>query len=396
MTEPHATSRGRSVDKDGTARPRRRVDGDTNGDGSGRLLRSAETIRDMLVQMPVGLVVAEAPNGDIVMVNDEAERILGRPLIPARDSAADEGCGAVRGDGTPYRADELPLAKALRGETLRGALVDYRRGDGRTIQLGVNAAPLYDDDDRIIGAVTIFVDVTDQRADEQRTRSTLEHLVAARTREITLRNVELDRLNDELRALTDGLEEMIRQRTAELAHLAHHDHLTGLPNRMLLVERLERAVTSAGRYGRNLAVLFIDLDGFKYVNDTFGHDAGDEVLKETARRLGSNLRSSDTLARLSGDEFVVLIAEMSRPDDASDIAEALLASLAEPYAVHGDQVALSASIGVSIFPRDASSAAELQQHADIAMYRAKESGKSRVSFYGPSNQEASLFEDLWS
>jgi diguanylate cyclase (GGDEF)-like protein len=346
----------------------------------------------MLVQMPVGLAIAEAPSGRIVMFNDEAERILGHPLIPAESMAGYADYGAVHDDGTPYDPSDHPLAQALLGGSCHGASVSYRRGDGATVELVVNAAPLLGEHDEVIGAAAIFVDVTEQRAQEERTRSRLEELVAARTREITLRNLELDRLNDELRTLTDGLEEMIRRRTAELAHLAHHDHLTGLPNRMLLVERLERAVTTAQRYSRSLAVLFIDLDGFKYVNDTFGHDAGDEVLQETARRLASNLRASDTLARLSGDEFVVLVAEMSRPEDARDIAESLLACLSEPFAVHGEHVALSASIGVSVFPFDASSPSELQRHADIAMYHAKESGKSRVRFYGPSTEEVGLFD----
>ncbi len=380
--------------RDVSGRQRRGADHDRPDEQArGHLLGRAATIRDLLAQMPVGLVIAEAPSGEIVLFNDEAERLLGHPLIPAQHSADYADWGAIHADGSPYEVAEHPLAQALAGASCYGAAVYYRRGDGEVITLGVNAAPLRSEDDTIIGAVALFVDMTEQRAEEERARSTLAQLVEARTRELTARNTELDRLNTDLRRLSEGLEEMIRQRTAELAHLAHHDHLTGLPNRMLLVERLERAVTAAGRYGRNLAVLFIDLDGFKHVNDTFGHNAGDEVLRETARRLQANLRSSDTLARLSGDEFVVLVSEMSRATDAREIAEALLACLADPYPVQGNDVALTASIGVSVYPQDALDAATLQQHADIAMYHAKESGKNRISFYGPGSQPTRLFED---
>lgn len=348
---------------------------------SARLLQHAATFQYLLDQIPTGLVIAEAPSGHIVVFNDEAARVLGHSLPTGYGMAAYGAFGAIHADGRPYEAHEHPLAAALTGVICQGERVLYRRGDGVIVELDVNAAPLWSEDDEIIGAVATFTDVSVRRDEEERMRWTLERLVEARTRDLTLRSLEVDRVNAELRKLSDGLEELVRQRTEELARQAQHDHLTGLPNRILLEERLERAVTAAERYGRSLAVLFLDLDGFKLVNDTFGHNGGDEVLRHVARRLGSGLRSSDTLARLSGDEFVVLVTEMRRPDDAREVAQALLSRLEAPCRIMGRDVALSASIGISVYPQDATDAATLQQHADTAMYHAKDMGKNRISFY---------------
>ncbi len=350
--------------------------------GSGaRLLHHAATFQYLLDQIPTGLVIAEAPDGKIVVFNDEAARVLGHPLQATHDTPGYAAFGAVHADGRPFDDHEHPLTAALGGEICQGERMLYRRGDGVIVELSVNAAPLWSEDDEIIGAVATFTDVSEQRDEEERMRWTLERLVEARTRDLTLRSLEVDRVNAELRKLSDGLEEQVRQRTEELARQAQHDHLTGLPNRSLLEERLERAVAAAARYGRSLAVLFLDLDGFKLVNDTFGHNGGDEVLRQVAQRLGAGLRSSDTLARLSGDEFVILVTEMHRPDDAREIAQGLLDRLEAPYRVMGRDVALSASIGISVFPQDATDAATLQQHADTAMYHAKDMGKNRISFY---------------
>jgi diguanylate cyclase len=229
--------------------------------------------------------------------------------------------------------------------------------------------------------VTTFIDMTDRYWSEVRLRSRLERLVVERTLEVSQRASELERLNASLRAISDGLEEKVRQRTAQLAYQAQHDYLTGLPNRVLFEERLERAVASAHRYGRKLAVLFLDLDGFKAVNDTWGHDAGDHVLKQVARRLPLGLRNSDTLARFGGDEFVVLATEINQPEDAGEVARALLESLVGPYEVMGQEVPLRASIGISVFPLDALEASRLLRHADTAMYAAKEAGGNDIVFY---------------
>jgi diguanylate cyclase (GGDEF)-like protein/PAS domain S-box-containing protein len=335
----------------------------------------------LLDQAPIGLVVAEAPSGRIVMLNAEAKRILGHDLIPAEAPDHYTNYGAIHTDGTLYRAEEHPLARALLGEVVRDETVRYRRGDGGVARLSVSASPVRAPSGRILGAVTTFIDVTDRYWAEVRLRSRLERLVVERTLEVSQRASELERLNASLRAISDGLEEKVRQRTAQLAYQAQHDYLTGLPNRVLFEERLERAVASAHRYGRKLAVLFLDLDGFKLVNDTWGHDAGDLVLKQVAGRLPAGLRNSDTLARFGGDEFVVLATEINQPADAGEVAAALLDSLAGPYQVMGQEVPLRASIGISVFPHDALEASRLLRQADTAMYAAKEAGGNGFLFY---------------
>ncbi|MBA2668134.1 MAG: EAL domain-containing protein [Trueperaceae bacterium] len=175
----------------------------------------------------------------------------------------------------------------------------------------------------------------------------------------------------------------LKESRAELTRLARHDALTGLPNRMLFEDRLQQALVSADRHGQMVGVFFIDLDGFKRVNDTLGHHTGDALLCEVARRLATGLRATDTLARLGGDEFVVLALEIERPHDAIALARKLLAHVAEPFELEGGRVRMSASIGVSIYPRDADGASTLLRHADVAMYRAKQSGKNDARFYAP-------------
>ena len=168
---------------------------------------------------------------------------------------------------------------------------------------------------------------------------------------------------------------------AMLRELAHHDSLTGLPNRLLLRDRLGRALARAEREGHAVATLFLDLDGFKRVNDTLGHDAGDEVLKEAARRILAAVRSVDTAARLGGDEFTVVLEKVQGAEAVGAVTDRLLAELSRPYAVAGAEVRLSVSVGVSLFPDDARGSEELMRLADAAMYRAKRAGKNQVVFH---------------
>ncbi len=165
---------------------------------------------------------------------------------------------------------------------------------------------------------------------------------------------------------------------ARLHHHAHHDNLTGLPNRRLFEDRLQQAIAAAARHDRLLAILFVDLDGFKLVNDTLGHQVGDLVLEQAARRARAALRETDTLARLHGDEFAALLPEISGPEDAERVARVLLEILAQPVEVAGRTVTISASIGVSLFPQDGDDAATLLRAADAAMYGAKTGGKNDV------------------
>jgi diguanylate cyclase (GGDEF)-like protein/PAS domain S-box-containing protein len=173
-----------------------------------------------------------------------------------------------------------------------------------------------------------------------------------------------------------------RRDDQRMRHLALHDPLTGLPNRFLLNDRIEHAIGVARRESSRLALLFIDLDRFKEVNDTYGHDLGDQVLKEIGGRLRSCLRDTDTVARIGGDEFVVLLENVDETDRCAVIAGHLLAAVAQPMEINGRSLHVGASIGAAFFPEDCSNADELMKLADMAMYAAKRDGRGGCRFYG--------------
>jgi diguanylate cyclase (GGDEF)-like protein/PAS domain S-box-containing protein len=179
------------------------------------------------------------------------------------------------------------------------------------------------------------------------------------------------------------VEDITDRKLAEdrVQYLATHDELTGLPNRAVFGELLDHALDGAARHARQCALLFIDLDRFKIVNDSLGHEAGDLLLKEMARRLGGCMRRSDVLARLGGDEFVVLLEELVDPVHAADIAKKVLSSVLAPVAIMGHECRVTASIGIALFPADAADAQTLMKNADMAMYVAKEEGKNNFQFF---------------
>jgi diguanylate cyclase (GGDEF)-like protein/PAS domain S-box-containing protein len=157
---------------------------------------------------------------------------------------------------------------------------------------------------------------------------------------------------------------------------AYHDVLTHLPNRKLFTDRLTQSVSRARRSGKPLAVMFVDLDHFKSINDTLGHEAGDELLLEMAHRLRANVRDDDTVARLGGDEFTIILAELRQPEDAVSVAEKLIKAVEQPLVIGGTLIEVSASIGIALFPNDGADAESLLRNADSAMYRAKEAGRN--------------------
>jgi diguanylate cyclase (GGDEF)-like protein/PAS domain S-box-containing protein len=169
----------------------------------------------------------------------------------------------------------------------------------------------------------------------------------------------------------------------QLKHLATHDELTGLANRALLLDRLEQSLHYARRSGRLVAVLLLDLDRFKVINDSLGHGFGDTLLGAVAQRLRQMVREADTVARLGGDEFVILLAEVAEVDDVGLVAAKILRLLAEPHRLDEREITLTASLGVSLFPRDSDDGATLIRNADMAMYRAKRDGRSAFAFYSP-------------
>lgn len=175
----------------------------------------------------------------------------------------------------------------------------------------------------------------------------------------------------------------LRRAEEEINHLAYHDSLTGLPNRMLFKDRLERTIELAEREQKHCAVMFIDLDAFKSVNDKYGHSAGDQLLQHAAARFQGALRSSDTVARLGGDEFVVMAGKIDRAETAGRLADKLLEVMSVPIELDHGKFYISASIGISVFPNDGKDSESLMKAADSAMYQAKKDGKNRACFYTP-------------
>jgi diguanylate cyclase (GGDEF)-like protein len=176
----------------------------------------------------------------------------------------------------------------------------------------------------------------------------------------------------------------------QLSHRANHDPLTGLPNRLLLGDRIEQAIRLAPRHGKKVAVLYLDLDGFKQINDTLGHPAGDLLLKSVARRLVGCVRASDTVCRQGGDEFVVLLSEVGQAEDAALSARRILRKIGEPHLIEGDEMHVTASIGVGVHPDDGADSQALLKAADTAMYQAKANGRQRYQFFEPSMKQRTI------
>ena len=231
-----------------------------------------------------------------------------------------------------YRQDDREVMES-RKPRLRFAETQLM-ADGKLAYVETNKIPLHDADGNVVGVLGTYEDVTDRRSAEQR-----------------------------------------------VEYLAYHDGLTGLPNRRLLEDRLFQAIASAQRYGRTVAVLFLDLDRFKAVNDGYGHEGGDALLKEIAVRLTSAVRSGDTVARLGGDEFVILLVELQGREDVVAAIDRVMAAVREPLRIEGLPASVTASVGASVFPEDGADGDGLLRFADAAMYQAKESGRDRHLFF---------------
>jgi diguanylate cyclase (GGDEF)-like protein/PAS domain S-box-containing protein len=210
------------------------------------------------------------------------------------------------------------------------------RRDGIETPIEESATPIHDREGQVTGAVMVFHDVSAARA-----------------------------------------------HASQLTHLAQHDHLTDLPNRILLNDRLTQAMTLAHRRGHQLAVLFVDLDRFKHINDTLGHVIGDRLLQSVALRLAACVRRSDTVSRLGGDEFVILLSEVRNAEDAAISAARILKALGEPHRIDEHELYLTASIGIAIFPDDGTDADVILKSADFAMYEAKENCRNNYRVFEP-------------
>ena len=181
-------------------------------------------------------------------------------------------------------------------------------------------------------------------------------------------------------SLVEDITELV-EAEERIRHLAHHDPLTGLPNRLLLQDRLEQALGRARRARNSVAVLLLDLDDFKTVNDTLGHLSGDELIRRVAQRLRALVRESDTVARLGGDEFAIVQTDLSAPAGAAVLARKAIAALRDPFDLEGRHATVGASIGIALFPQDGNGLEALLRHADIALYRAKAERRSRFAFF---------------
>jgi len=233
----------------------------------------------------------------------------------------------------------------------------------------------------------IFEDVTERHQAEEallRAHEELEQRVVERTAELASANSQLQ-------------EEVFERMQAEqrIWHVAHHDSLTGLPNRALLHDRLQQALAKAQRSRHRVAVMFLDLDRFKSVNDSLGHAVGDELLKYVAARLTGVVRAVDTVSRLGGDEFVIVLEEAGSPDDVVQVAEKILGALAPEVSIGGHRLRATPSIGISVFPDDAVEAFALMKNADTAMYHAKAAGRNNFQFFARKmNEQATHFFTL--
>ncbi len=245
-----------------------------------------------------------------------------------------------------------------------------------------------------------FIMAPPSRIEEHLARYAREHAAAAGTAGSGQPGVipeffQRKRLEDELRAANEQLERRVRARTEELElvteqlrHQALHDALTGLPNRALLYDRIQHGILSMRRDGKPFALLFLDLDSFKEVNDTFGHHAGDVLLGKVGARLRTMLRPGDTIARLGGDEFAILLGAINQPADAAGIGAQLIAALEQPFVIDDQKLVTGASIGVACCPEHGSDPTTLMRHADVAMYAAK-SNRRGLMIYDPERDEHS-------
>src|SRR6267143_1728434 len=282
-------------------------------------------------------VVCTDISGNITFLNLVAERMTGWSWQEAASRPMAEVFRIM--DSTTLEICPDPMEMAV-GENptvhLPSNCVLIRR-DGFEIPIEDSVAPIHDREGKATGAVIVFGDVSTARA-----------------------------------------------MAAEMTYSAEHDFLTGLPNRMLLNDRVSQAIVLAPRHSNKVAVLFLDLDGFKHINDSLGHPIGDKLLQSIAKRLVDCVRTSDTVSRQGGDEFVLLLSEVHRSEDAAISALRILQAVAEAHSIDQHDLHVTASIGVSVYPDDGQDAETLIKNADTAMYQAKENGRQSYQFFKPA------------
>ncbi|HUP28574.1 MAG TPA: EAL domain-containing protein [Usitatibacter sp.] len=292
-------------------------------------LLAAQKLRMHVERTPLAVVEWDR-NYRINAWNPAAEAIFGFPLYEAVGKSLPL---LLAGDAERANVEAMCSELVETGEGNKTTLGNVTRS-GRTIHCEWYNTPLVDGAGKLIGFASLVQDIT-------------------------------ERLNTE--------------RT--IHYMAHHDALTGLPNRRLMQDRLNQAIMAARRKQRHVAVLFLDLDRFKVINDTLGHDTGDFILKDVARRLVTCVREVDTVSREGGDEFVVILPDLERPEHARVVADKILEELSRPIEIAGQDIHITPSVGISHYPNDATDVQQLLKHADNAMYQAKDAGRNTVRFF---------------
>jgi diguanylate cyclase (GGDEF)-like protein len=313
-----------------------------------RLSETDVTVLSILKNINDGVIVVDNA-GRVMDINPAARTILGLAPRMQPDPTWEQTFCCIDEDGNSYRnSSDLPLVRARSGEKFANQVAIYRAPEQPDVLLSINGQGLYDGNRELIGGVITFRDVTEQA-----------------------------------------------HRTARLEKLAQFDELTGLANRGLFLEQLSRAIGRSQRKGSPLAALFIDLDRFKSVNDTLGHDIGDAVLINVGDRLKDNLRVGDFVGRWGGDEFVVCLEDFGEAGNAAAAAQKLLLVLSEKYEVGNNEVFATPSIGIAMYPDSGDKAELLVKAADIAMYEAKKKGGGRFQYYSASlNTKLTQREEL--
>ena len=313
-----------------------------------RLSDTDVTVLSVLTSINDGVIVVDG-QGHILDINPAARTILGTGPRLQPDPTWEQTFCCIDEDGNNYRnSADLPLVKARNGEKFMGQIAIYRAPEQPDTVLSINGQGLYDGNRELIGGVVTFRDITDAT-----------------------------------------------KKTIELEKRAQYDELTGLPNRGEFSEHLERAIGRAERKSAQLAVLFIDLDRFKSVNDTLGHDIGDALLCDVAIRLRENLRIGDFSGRWGGDEFVVCLEDFGEMSNAAAAAQKLLLVLSEKYEIGHSEVYATPSIGIAVYPDSGNNAERMIKAADIAMYEAKKRGGGRFHYYSTAlNTKLAQREEL--
>ncbi|HSD68691.1 MAG TPA: EAL domain-containing protein, partial [Woeseiaceae bacterium] len=313
-----------------------------------RLSDTDSTVLSILGSINDGVMVIDR-QGHVLDINPAARLMLGLGSRNLPDTDWANTFCTVAADGeSPIEPEQRPLVKACSGEKFSNQTAVYRAPGQADIVLSINGQGLYDSSRALVGGVITFRDVTD-----------------------------------------------IVRRTVELEKRAQYDDLTLLPNRRLFTRHLEKAIGRSQRNGRPIAVLFIDLDRFKSVNDTLGHDTGDQLLKQVADRLTRNLRIGDFTGRWGGDEFVVCLEDFGESANAAAAAQKLVLVLSDKYEIGNSEVYATPSIGIAIYPGAGDQAERLIKAADLAMYQAKKRGGNRFQYYSTSlNKKLEQHEEL--